>query len=94
MQVRWLRRALANLEGETAYIARDNPIAAAQVAEAIENAVNHLVKNPAMGRPGRIPGTRELIVSGLPYLVPYRVRGGTVEILRVFHESRKPPERW
>ena len=47
-----------------------------------------------IGTLGRVPGTRELIVAKTRYLVPYRVRGETVEILRVFHTSRRLPERW
>jgi hypothetical protein len=41
-----------------------------------------------------VPGTRELIVTKTRYVVPYRVRGETVEILRVFHTSRRLPDRW
>ncbi len=44
-----------------------------------------------MGRAGRVPGTRELVISGTPYIVPYRVRGGAVEVLRVFHAARRWP---
>jgi toxin ParE1/3/4 len=47
-----------------------------------------------MGRPGRVPGTRELLVPKTRYLIPYRFRRGTIEILRVFHASRRPPKRW
>jgi addiction module RelE/StbE family toxin len=92
VRVRWLRRALANLEAEADYIGEENPAAAARVVERIFRAVNLLRKNPAMGRPGRVPGTRELVVGGTPYLLPYRVRGDAVEILRVFQAARKWPE--
>jgi plasmid stabilization system protein ParE len=54
-------------------------------------AVAQLAEQPGLGRPGRVPGTRELIVSRTRYIVPYRVRGDTVEILRVFHTSRRLP---
>ena len=94
MQVRWLRRALNNLDEEAAYIARDDPGAAARIVERIVTSVERLGAHPVSGRPGRVPGTRELVVSGTPYLVPYRVRGETVEILRVFHGARKWPERF
>jgi toxin ParE1/3/4 len=59
----------------------------------IEEAVLRLTDFPAMGRPGRVSGTRELVVPDAPYIVPYRVRGQTVHILRVFHTSRKWPSR-
>lgn len=93
MRVKWNRTALANLEEEAAYIAQYNPQAAAQIVERIEKAVQILATHPAMGRPGRVPGTRELVVSDTPYIVPYRVRGQTVHILRVFHTARKWPSR-
>ncbi len=47
-----------------------------------------------MGRAGRVPGTRELLIPGTPYIIPYRVRAGAVEILRVFHAARRWPERF
>jgi len=91
VRVRWLRKALANLNAEAEYIARDNPDAAVRVVGAITAAVDHLAKHPAMGRAGRVPGTRELVVPNLPYIIPYRVRGEAVEILRVFHAARRWP---
>ena len=93
MRVRWLRRALRNLEEEADYIARDDPQAAAQVVERIATSVDLLASQPALGRTGRVPGTRELIITGTPYIVPYRVREDTVEILRVFHGARRWPEK-
>lgn len=94
MRVRWLRRALQNLDEEAEYIARDDPDAAAQMVDRIATSVERLATHPALGRTGRIPGTRELMVSGTPYVVPYRVHGETVEILRVFHGARKWPEKF
>jgi toxin ParE1/3/4 len=87
VRVRWLRRALRNLDQEADYIARDEPQAAAQVVERIVTSVELLATQPALGRTGRVPGTRELIVTGTPYMVPYRVRDDTVEILRVIRSS-------
>ena len=91
MRVKWVRAALANLEAEVEYVARDNPSAAARLVESIIRAVNQLRDFPAIGRPGRVAGTRELVVAGTPYIVPYRVRAGYVEVLRVFHGSRRWP---
>ena len=93
MRVRWLRTALANLDAEAEYIGEDNPAAAGRTVQRILRAVNLLGKNPAMGRAGRVAGTRELVVAGTPYIVPYRVRGEAVEILRVFDAARKWPEK-
>lgn len=91
MRVRWLRAALAELDAEAEYIARDNPRAAARIVSSIATAVDRLARHPAMGRPGRVTGTRELVVPSTPYIIPYRVRGDFVEILRVFHAARKWP---
>ena len=94
MRVKWLRKALANLDTEATYIATEDLAAARLVVERVLKAVNRLAEQPALGRPGRAPGTRELIVAKTRYIVPYRVRGESVEILRVFHASRRLPERW
>ena len=94
MRVRWLRAALLNLDQEATHMASDDPVAADFVVKRILGAVSILAQQPGLGRPGRVPGIRELIVARTPCCVPYRVRGDTVEILRVFHTSRRPPDRW
>jgi toxin ParE1/3/4 len=94
VRVRWLRIALANLEAEADYIAEDNPAAADRAVQRIFRAVALLSKNPSMGRPGRVPGTRELVIADTPYIIPYRVRSDAVEILRVFHPARRWPKRF
>lgn len=94
MRLRWLRKALRNLDDEAAYIAVDDATAARLVVKRVLDAVAQLERQPGLGRPGRVPGTRELIVSNTRYIVPYRVRRETVEILRVFHTSRRLPDRW
>jgi len=93
VRVRWLRRALKNLDEEAEYIARDNPQAATRIVERIATSVGQLATHPASGRPGRVPGTRELVIAATPYIVPYRVHDDTVEILRIFHGARKWPEK-
>ena len=94
MRVKWLHAALVNLGAEAQYIAEDSPAAAGRIVVAVTEAVARLPRYPSLGRPGRVAGTRELIVTGTPYIIPYRVRGETVEILRVFHAARKWPERF
>jgi toxin ParE1/3/4 len=93
VQIKWLRRALQNLDEEAAYIARENPEAAARLVEQIATSVARLAANPALGRAGRVPTTRELVVSPTPYLIVYRVRSETVEILRIFHGARQWPDQ-
>lgn len=92
MQVKWLRRALRNLEQEAAYIAQDNARAAAALVVEADESTRLLARHPDMGRPGRVPGTRELVLQHFPYIIPYRVKEQRVEILRVFHMSRKWPQ--
>jgi toxin ParE1/3/4 len=85
---------LKNIEAEAEYISQDNPAAAAAVVTKIREAVRNLERHPALGRPGRVPETRELVIPDTPYIVPYRVKGKSVEILRVFHGSRRWPKRF
>jgi toxin ParE1/3/4 len=94
MQIVWLKNALRNLDEIAVYIAQENPQAAAQVVDLIVEQVYQLAAQPALGRPGRVLGTRELVVSNSHYLVPYRIKNNQVEILRVFHTSRRPPKNW
>lgn len=94
MRVRWLRTALRNLDEEASYIAADDPAAARLVVARVLEAVAQLADQPGLGRPGRVPSTRELVVARTRYIVPYRVKRDTVEILRVFHTSRRLPKRW
>ncbi|MGA7220175.1 MAG: type II toxin-antitoxin system RelE/ParE family toxin [Candidatus Sulfotelmatobacter sp.] len=94
MRVRWLARALANLNAEAEYIASDNQQAAARMVQTVRQFVNLLRRYPALGRPGRVAGTRELVVSGTPYIIPYRVRNNEIQILRFFHGARKWPSKF
>lgn len=94
MKVLWLREALRNLDSEAAYIAEDNPEAARRTVGRIREAVANLKSQPNLGRSGRVPGTRELVVSGTPYVIPYRLRGQCIEVLRVFHGARRWPKRF
>jgi toxin ParE1/3/4 len=94
MKIRWLRTALRNLDEEIGYVAAANPAAAERMLGRILQAIGHLATQPAMGRPGRVAGTRELVVPATHFLIAYRVRGDAMEILRVFYTSRNPPSRW
>ncbi len=77
-----------------AHIAEYDPAAAKRVALYILYCVEYLLsENPKLGAPGRVPGTRELVIPKTPYIVPYRVRPSKIEIARVYHTSRRLPER-
>jgi len=75
------------------YIAQDNQTAAYGVHETILRQVGRLAEHPRIGRPGRVKGTRELVVSGTPYIVAYRVAGQDVTILRVLHGAQQWPKQ-
>ena len=89
MKVHWLRAAVRNLIEQEEYIARDDPDAAERIVTRVYEAVDRLALQPASGRPGRVPGTRELVVSGTPFVIPYRVRENGIEVLRVLHGARR-----
>ena len=93
MQIAWHRRARQDLQAVRGYIAEVNPGAARQVAQRILQAVRLLAEQPGLGRPGRVPETRELVITGTPYIAVYRVVDDTIVILRVLHGARQWPER-
>ena len=88
---RWLRRALLDLEGAYSYVATDNPAAAQRLVDQIEEGVRQLSRHPRMGRAGRVPGTRELVIAGTPFLVVYRLEADRTVILTVLHGARRWP---
>ena len=90
--VRWTRRARRRLDEIGARISVDNPAAAARVVSAIARGVQRLGDSPGRGRPGRVRGTRELVVVGTPYLVAYRVHDNDIEILTIQHGARLWPD--
>jgi toxin ParE1/3/4 len=89
----WSPRAIDHLAHLRAFIARDNPRAANRIAATLLEAVERLAELPGLGRPGRVVGTRELVVPGTPYIVPYRLRGDRLEVIAVFHASQKWPRQ-
>jgi addiction module RelE/StbE family toxin len=91
MKLRYTRLALADLEQADAFIRAENPGAAQTAMARIRGAIGRLVAFPDSGRPGRVPGTRELIVPNTPFVVAYRVTPGTVDVLAVIHASRRWP---
>ena len=88
----WSPEAIDDLVALRSYIEQDDPAAAQRVAlHIIHDVETLLTSNPQMGRPGRVPGTRELVIPRTPYIVPYRLRDKTIQILRVFHGARRWP---
>ncbi len=88
---RWLRRALLDLDDAYSYVAADKPGAALRLVEQIEEGVRQLSLHPNLGRAGRVPGTRELVIAGTPFLVVHRLDAGRAVILTVLHGARRWP---
>jgi toxin ParE1/3/4 len=94
MIIRWSDEALEDLRSLRDYVSADNPVVAQKLALQIVNSVEtNLPDNPHMGRPGRVNGTRELVITNTSYIVPYRVHSGVIQVLRVYHGARRWPEQ-
>lgn len=92
MTIVWSPEAIQDLISLRAHIAEESPAGARRIVLRIVDLIERtLPDNPDMGRPGRVPGTRELVITQTPYIVPYRVRRGSIQILRVYHASRRWP---
>ncbi len=95
MIVIWSSAAIADLTQLRTYIEDDDPAAAQRVALHIAHNIEALLPaNPQIGRPGRVPGTREFVIPKTPFVVPYRIINGASEVLRVYHGARRWPERF
>ena len=86
--LKWTKGALRSVDEIAAYIAQDNPSRATSFAQELKQSVDKLERFPGMGRAGRVPGTRELVVHK-NYLAIYRVKADDVEVLRIHHVARK-----
>ena len=92
MTLIWSPTALADLKHIRTYIAEHNPAAANEIVETVRAAVHRLEQFPFVGRVGRVSDTRELVIAGTPYVVPYRVRGTGIEIVAVMHGAQQWPD--
>jgi toxin ParE1/3/4 len=92
MKIVWSRRAIRHLVSVRDYIAQDSPKSAGVVAQRILDLVDQRAVHPNLGKPGRISGTRELVVPRTPYIIPYRIRGERVEAIAVFHGRQRWPD--
>ncbi|MBN2494866.1 MAG: type II toxin-antitoxin system RelE/ParE family toxin [Deltaproteobacteria bacterium] len=91
MKIRLTRLAEQDLESIETYLGEENPRDAVRCVLRILEALEGLMAFPNLGRPGRVPGTRELVVSGLPFIAAYRVQANEIWILRVLHAARRWP---
>jgi toxin ParE1/3/4 len=91
MHVSWTPRARAEREAAIDYIAQDNPLAALDQLDEIEQQTSLLNTQPKMGRVGRVKGTRELVINRTPFIAVYRIEGNRIEVLRFLHGAQKWP---
>lgn len=94
MRIQWSVNAQAQFQAAHEFLADDNRSAARRQSEAVVRAVEQLVHFPEMGRPGRVAGTRELVILGTPLIVAYARHRDTVSILAVLHGARRWPRRF
>lgn len=95
MKIRLMKAAIRDLREVHAYIAADDPNAARRVILKLGKAIDLIGNRPEIGRPsssGQV--AREWSIPGLPYVIPYRISGDTIEIIRVWHTSRQRPKEW
>jgi toxin ParE1/3/4 len=91
MELRWTDEAAADLEHITDYLFQNAPERAAELVRGIYNAPAALLTFPYGGRAGRKEGTRELVLSSLPYVVVYQITGQVIHIVRILHGAQKWP---
>jgi toxin ParE1/3/4 len=94
VKLRWTDGAVEDLQSAHEYIAADNEKAAAETTDRIVSAVERLEQFPQMGRTGRVTGTRELVVTGTPFIAAYRLKRDSVQVLAVLHAARKWPRKF
>lgn len=90
MIIRWTPTALRDLESLHEYVAEDSLPAAAATVERILSGIEALSRHPDMGRKGRVPGTRELMIT--PYIMAYKTKGTALEAVAIIHAARRWPD--
>ncbi len=95
MNIIWSHEAVEDLVSLSDDITEDSPAAARNVVLRILHDIEHVLPgNPHLGRPGRVPGTRERVVPRTSYIVPYRLQRDSIQILRAYHGARRWPDRF
>lgn len=94
MRIKWTNEAKNSLNREISFIEAESKEGARKVYSLVRKQVQTLSQFPHMGRVGQIENTRELVITGTSYLVPYTVEDGIVEIICIFHTSRQLPSKW
>lgn len=92
MKLVWTEPARQDLRDIFSYIAEENPHAAKRLLAEIRERAVLLQDRPELGRAGRVDGTRELVLTGTQYILPYRVKDTQIQILAVLHSARLWPD--
>ncbi|QDF37931.1 type II toxin-antitoxin system RelE/ParE family toxin [Bradyrhizobium symbiodeficiens] len=92
MKLVWSAFAMSDRDGIFTHIEAENPRAAIALDERIAAAARRLVEFPESGRPGRVAGTRELVIVGTPYVAAYTVTESLIRILRILHGAQQWPD--
>jgi addiction module RelE/StbE family toxin len=92
MRILWQDKAESDLDRIAEYMMEDDPAAALRIVSTIREAVRVLIEHPYIRHAGRVEGTREFVIAGLPYILPYQIAGQEIRILAVMHTSRKWPD--
>lgn len=87
LNIRWLDSAIDSIATEAEYLAEVHPKLAKQLVTQVDQQIKQLTTKPHLGNPGRIPGTRELLIDGYLYIASYRVKDNHVEILEILHTA-------
>jgi len=91
--IEWTEQAIQQLDRAHDYIALSNSKElASRVTMKIAGSVHQLAIFPMSGRPGRIPGTRELVISNTPFVVAYAIEEDRVVVLALYHGAQQWPE--
>jgi toxin ParE1/3/4 len=94
MKLHVFARAKRDLDEAFAFIELDDPASAKNVARLLMKSIRLIAENPSIGRPSADKRVREWSVPGLPYVIPYKIKDATVQIIRVYHTRRSRPEVW
>ena len=94
MNISWTRIAVQDLRAVWDFVGSDNEAAADKIIRRTFSAIEQLQRHPNFGRPGRVSGTRELVIIGTPYIVSYRSIRQEIQILAIVHGARRWPENF
>ncbi|WP_239423883.1 type II toxin-antitoxin system RelE/ParE family toxin [Snodgrassella communis] len=90
MSIVWTPEAVHDRTAIYHYIDAENPLAAIRIDSSFSKKIKALLEHPNIGKPGRVTGTRELVVHS-NYVVIYDIAGTQIRILRILHTAQKWP---